>query len=214
MSKIGIIGSGVVGETLAGGFLKYGHQVMRASREPQKLEPWKTAAGVSASVGTFEQAARFGDMIVLAVKGTAAEEAVRLCGPNNLAGKPVFDTTNPIADGGPKEGVLSYFTGPNESLMERLQQLAPAAQFVKCFSSVGSPRMVNPDFGGIKPTMFICGNDASAKAKVKEVLDQFGWETEDMGGVIGARAIEPLCITWCLPGFLRNSWTHAFKVLR
>lgn len=214
MSKIGIIGSGVVGETLANGFLKYGNQVMRAAREPKKLEAWKAGAGSGASVGTFEEAARFGELIVLAVKGTAAEAAVDLCGPNNLAGKPVLDTTNPIADGGPKDGVLSYFTGPNESLMERLQKRAPAAHFVKCFSSVGSPSMVNPDFGGIKPTMFICGNDAGAKAKAKQVLDQFGWETEDMGGVIGARAIEPLCITWCLPGFLRNSWNHAFKVLR
>ena len=214
MSKVGVLGSGVVGQTLADGFLRHGHEVMRGSREPDKLASWKSGAGSKASVGTFAQATAFGEMVVLAVKGTAAEEAVTLSGINALAGKIVLDTTNPIADAPPVHGVLSYFTGPNESLMERLQKKAPAARFVKVFSSVGSAFMVNPDFGGIKPTMFICGNDAAAKAEVTRLLDRFGWETEDMGSVEGARAIEPLCILWCLPGFLRNQWTHAFKLLK
>jgi len=214
MSKVGVLGSGVVGQTLADGFLRHGHEVMRGSREPDKLASWKSGAGSKASVGTFAQATAFGEMVVLAVKGTAAEEAVTLSGINALAGKIVLDTTNPIADAPPVHGVLSYFTGPNESLMERLQKKAPAARFVKVFSSVGSAFMVNPDFGGIKPTMFICGNDAAAKAEVARLLDQFGWETEDMGSAEGARAIEPLCILWCLPGFLRNQWTHAFKLLK
>jgi len=214
MSKVGVLGSGVVGQTLADGFLRHGHEVMRGSREPDKLASWKSGAGGKASVGTFAQAAAFGEMVVLAVKGTAAEEAITLSGINQLAGKIVLDTTNPIADAPPVNGVLSYFTGPNESLMERLQKKAPAARFVKVFSSVGSAFMVNPDFGGIKPTMFICGNDADAKAEVARLLDRFGWETEDVGSVEGARAIEPLCILWCLPGFLRNQWTHAFKLLK
>lgn len=214
MTKVGVIGSGIVSETLAQGFLKHGYEVMRGSRDPEKLAKWKQGAGASARVGTFEETARFGELVVLAVKGSAAEQAVALCGPANLAGKPVLDTTNPIADAPPVQGVLSYFTGPNESLMERLQARAPEAQFVKVFSSVGAPFMVNPDFGGTKPTMFICGNAASAKQTVREILEKFGWETEDYGGAIGARAIEPLCITWCVPGLLNNRWNHAFKLLR
>jgi hypothetical protein len=211
--KIGVIGSGVVGETLAGGFLKHGHEVMRGSRDPGKLAEWKGKAGPGASTGTFAETAAFGDTVILAVKGTAAIEAVAAC-EGKLAGKVVIDTTNPIADAPPVDGILTYFTGPNESLLERLQEKYPDVKFVKAFSSVGSPGMVNPDFGGTKPTMFICGDDASAKATVSVILDVFGWEVEDLGTRRGARAIEPLCITWCAPGFLQNRWTHAFKVLK
>jgi len=214
MSKVGVLGSGAVGETLAEGFLRHGYDVMRASREPGKLAKWKSGAGAKAAVGTFADAAKFGEMVVLAVKGIAAEEAIGLCGAAALAGKPVLDTTNPIAEAPPVNGVLSYFTGPNESLMERLQAKVPAAHFVKVFSCVGNALMVNPDFGGLRPTMFICGNDAGAKGKVTRLLDQFGWETEDLGVAAAARAIEPLCILWCLPGFLRNDWAHAYKVLK
>jgi 8-hydroxy-5-deazaflavin:NADPH oxidoreductase len=214
MKRIGVIGSGVVGQVLADGFLKHGYEVMRGSRDPQKLAAWKAAAKSGARVGTFAEAAAFGELVVLAVKGTAAEEAVRQCGPEVLAGKTVLDTTNPISEAPPVNGVLSFFTGPNDSLMERLQQLAPQARFVKAFSSVGNGLMVNPDFAGTRPTMFICGNDASAKAQAGRILEQFGWDTEDVGLVEAARAIEPLCMLWCIPGFLHNDWMHAFKVLR
>lgn len=213
--KIGIIGSGVVGEALAAGFLKHGHDVMRGSREPSKLDAWKTSAGASASTGTFADTAKFGEIIVLAVKGTAAEAAVKLCGLENLKGKTILDTTNPIADAAPVNGVLQYTTSLNESLMEKLQALAPDAHFVKAFSCVGSALMVNPDFGGPKPSMFICGNHDGAKKKVSDILTAFGWETEDMGTVEAARAIEPLAILWCIPGFLHNQWTtHALRLLR
>jgi hypothetical protein len=203
-----------VGKALADGFLAHGHQVMRGSREPSKLEGWRAAAGQGASIGTFEQAAKWGDLVVLAVKGAAAESAIELCGSDNLAGKTVIDATNPIADRPPEKGVLHFFTSFDESLMERLQKKAPKARFVKAFSCVGNALMVDPDFGGIKPTMFICGNDDAAKAEVVAILDAFGWETEDMGPVEAARAIEPLCILWCIPGFARNQWSHAFKLLK
>jgi predicted dinucleotide-binding enzyme len=212
MKKVGVIGSGEVGETLADGFLKHGYEVMRASREPPKLDDWKKKAGAKASTGTLAEAANFGEVVVLAVKGTAAEEAVALCAAG-LAGKLVLDTTNPIADAPPQGGVLSFFTSLSESLLERLQRKAPEARFVKAFSSVGSALMINPKLP-TKPSMFICGNDAAAKEQARAILDQFGWETEDLGGALAARAIEPLCILWCIPGFLRNDWMHAFKVLR
>jgi 8-hydroxy-5-deazaflavin:NADPH oxidoreductase len=125
----------------------------------------------------------------------------------------VIDTTNPIAETPPANGVLSFFTDLDESLMERLQREVPDARFVKAFNSVGNARMVDPDFPGGRPTMFICGNDEAAKGTVTEVLDGFGWDVADMGAAEAARAIEPLCILWCIPGFLRNEWTHAFALL-
>lgn len=211
--KVGILGSGEVAKTLASGFLKHGHQVTLGSRNPEKLKDW-AAANTNGQTGTFATAAEFGEVIVLAVKGGAASEALTLAGGKSLAGKVVIDACNPIADAQPTNGVLPFFTSINRSLMEQLQQEFPDAHFVKAFNSVGAGFMINPQFAGGKPTMFICGTDEAAKKTVSGVLDQFGWETADMGGVESARAIEPLCMLWCLPGFLRNEWTHAFKLLK
>ncbi len=210
--KIGILGSGDVAQTLAAGFLKHGHPVMAGSRTPAKLAGW-TMQNQGLSTGTFAAAAAFGELIVLAVKGKAAASALGLAGADNLKGKTVIDATNPIEDAPPVNGVLRFFTAPNESLMEQLQREFPAAHFVKAFNSVGSGRMVNPQFKDGKPTMFICGNSQPAKKAVRGILDQFGWETADMGAVEAARAIEPLSMLWCIPGFVGNQWTHAFKLL-
>lgn len=213
MKKIAVLGSGTVGEVLANGLLKYGYEVMRGTRESSKLAEWHAKAGAYASVGSFEEAAQFGDVVVLAVKGTASEELVKSLG-SALDGKTVIDATNPIADAAPENGVLKFFTGPNDSLMERLQAAVPGAHFVKAFSCVGNPFMVNPDFGGQAPTMFICGNSAAAKQQVSTILRQFGWDIEDLGAVTAARAIEPLCMLWCIPGLTGRGWNHAFKLLR
>jgi predicted dinucleotide-binding enzyme len=126
----------------------------------------------------------------------------------------VIDATNPIADRPPTNGVLAFFTNFDESLMERLQNQFAGVRFVKAFNSVGSARMVNPSFAAGRPSMFICGNDESAKSTVAKMLDDFGWDVEDMGTAEAARAIEPLCMLWCIPGFLRNEWGHAFKLVR
>jgi predicted dinucleotide-binding enzyme len=210
--KVGILGSGDVAKVLGGGFLKHGHQVMMGTRTASKLADW-AEQNSKGSVGSFAEAARFADLVVLAVKGTTALDALRAAGAANLAGKPVIDATNPIADAPPVNGVLKFFTNHDESLMERLQHEFAEARFVKAFNSVGNSYMVNPQFKGGKPTMFICGNDEAAKQTVRGILDQFGWETADMGKAESARAIEPLCMLWCLPGFLRNEWSHAFKLL-
>ena len=211
--KVGILGSGDVAKSLAAGFLKHGHEVMLGTRDAAKLSDWP-AQHSKAQIGGFAEAAKFGALVVLAVKGTAALDVLRAAGPLNLQGKPVIDATNPIAEVPPVNGVLRFFTNFDESLMERLQREFPGARFVKAFNSVGSGFMVNPQFKEGKPTMFICGNDESAKKAVTGILDQFGWETADMGKAEAARGIEPLCILWCTPGFLRNEWTHAFKLLR
>ena len=211
--KIGVIGSGVVGVTLANGFLKHGYDVTIGSNDSGKRDALKSKTNGKAGVASFEETAKFGDTVVLAVKGTAAEAALQSAGLDNITGKTVIDTTNPIADAPPVNGVLRFFTSLDESLMERLQKLAPDAHFVKAFSCVGNALMVNPDFKGTRPTMFICGNDDRAKRDVAAIVDQFGFEVADMGTAEAARAIEPLCILWCIPGFRNNSWTHAFKLL-
>jgi len=211
--KIGILGSGEVGRALGDGFIKHRHDVMLGTRDANKLADW-AAQNTSARVGSFAEVAEFAELVVLAVSGKAASAALGLAGKENLAGKTIIDATNPIADSPPVNGVLSYFTKQNESLMEQLQQEFPEAHFVKAFNSVGSDLMVNPRLDGGRPSMFICGNDATAKKEVTEILDQFGWETLDMGAAEAARAIEPLAMLWCIPGFLRNEWTHAFKLLR
>jgi predicted dinucleotide-binding enzyme len=213
-SKVAVLGSGVVGEVLANGFLKHDYEVMRGSRDPAKLGEWKNKSGGKASTGTFEQAAAFGEIVVLSVKGGAAESILKSLPVGSITGKTIIDTTNPIADLPPTNGVLSFFTSLNDSLMERLQKIAPSANFVKAFNSVGNALMINPQLPGGKPTMFICGNNDSAKDQVQVILTQFGWEVNDMGKAEAARAIEPLCMLWCIPGFLRNDWNHAFKMLQ
>jgi predicted dinucleotide-binding enzyme len=211
--KVGILGSGVVAQALAQGFLKYGHEVTLGTRDDAKLADF-VAANAGAKIGSFADAAGWAEVVVLAVKGTAAANAIREAGPGNIAGKTVIDATNPIADAPPENGVLKFFTSLDDSLMEQLQREFPDIHFVKAFNSVGNNLMVDPQFQAGKPTMFICGNDEAAKKSVSDILDQFGWESEDMGAASAARAIEPLCILWCIPGFLNNEWNHAFKLLR
>lgn len=210
--KVGILGSGEVAKILAGGFLDLGHSVMLSSRTPAKLTEWAEGTP-NAGVGTFAEAAQFGDWLVLAINGKAATEVLRRVGAENLDGKLVIDLTNPIADVPPDHGVLKYFTSLDESLMEQLQHDFPRAHFVKAFNSVGKEYMVHPQFPDGRPTMFMCGNNEAAKHTVHEICDAFGWDTADMGGVEAARAIEPLCMLWCLPGLLRGEWGHAFKLL-
>ncbi len=213
MAKIGILGSGDVGKVLAKGFLKHGYQVAIGSDHVEKLAEFKRE-NPQVETATFEQAAQSGDITVLCVKGTVAEKIIEKV-KRHLSGKTVIDTTNPIADAPPQNGVLKFFTSLDESLMERLQKIAPDAQFVKALNSIGSGLMINPDFGdNTKPTMFICGNNDDAKKKAYQILEKFGFEIEDMGKAESARAIEPLCILWCIPGFLRNEWAHAFKLLK
>ncbi len=215
MKKVGILGSGAVAKALGEGFLKHGHKVMLGTRDAAKLAEFQSQTGGKIKVGTFAEAAKFGDIIVLAAKGHAAKEVLKMAGSRRLAGKTVLDACNPIDEKTPPaNGVLRFFTKANTSLMEGLQKSFPKANFVKCFNSVGAGLMVNPQLPGGRPTMFICGNDAAAKSATVAILDQFGWDAEDMGGAEAAGCIEQLCILWCAPGFQRNDWVHAFKLLK
>ena len=213
--KVGIIGSGIVGRVLASAFLNEGHNVMLGTRNTSKDEiiKWKDS-NAGSQAGSFEDAAKFGELLVLATAGAVIEEVVQLAGPSNFAGKTVIDTTNPIAKDAPVNGVMKFFTTLEDSLMERIQKRLPEAKLVKAFNSVGNALMYKPGFRGGPPTMFICGNNEPAKKQVAGILRAFGWETEDMGMVEAARAIAPLCILWCIPGFVHNQWSHAFKLLK
>jgi 8-hydroxy-5-deazaflavin:NADPH oxidoreductase len=214
--KIGILGSGDVGRVLGTAFITEGNEVMLGTRDVQKeaVVKW-LSQNQGAKAGSFEETAAFGELLLLATSGDITSAVVASAGIQNFKNKVVIDTTNPIDHTKPPvNGVLPYFTTTDESLMEQLQKLLPEAKLVKAFNSIGNAFMYKPDFGPQKPTMFICGNDDDAKKEVTAILDAFGWETEDMGKVEAARAIEPLCVLWCIPGFLRNQWSHAFKLLK
>lgn len=207
MKKVAVLGSGAVGITLAKGFEKHGYPVIMGTQHPEKKVDWK------GELTTFAAAAEKADILVLVVKGGVAEDVAKTIAPH-ASGKTIIDATNPIADAPPQKGVLKFFTNLDDSLMERLQRLVPQANFVKAFNSVGNALMVDPQFKDGPPTMFICGDNDQAKAEVVAILKKFGWEIEDMGPAEAARAIEPLCMLWCIPGFARNQWTHAFKLLK
>jgi hypothetical protein len=210
MARYGVIGSGDVGKALARGLARHGHDVVIGTRDPAKLAAFSKETGVA--VAPFAATAQHGGVVVLAVGGAVAVEVLRSVAPQ-VAGKVVIDTTNPIS-GPPEKGILPFFTGMDDSLLERLQVAVPAARLVKAFSCVGHALMVDPRLAGGRPTMFIAGNDAAAKREVAALLDSIGWDAEDVGGAEGARVIEPLCRLWCAPGFLRNDWAHAYRVLR
>ena len=191
MKKVGIIGSGSVGKALARGFMENGYETTIASRSEEIRNELENLFNGKVKTDTPENTARDSEIIVFAVKGAKAKEALAILNIDNLAGKVVIDTTNPIENAAPVNGVLLYSSSINKSLMEELQAMAPKARFVKAFSSVGSAHMVNPGFES-KPTMFICGEDQAAKDEVKHILEQFGWDYADMGNIEAARAIEPL----------------------
>lgn len=211
--SISILGTGAVGQTLARGFRDAGYTVAFGTGHPDKPVDWHDPSLKDLPVLSFAKAATESDLIVFCMKGKVAEAVAREVA-QSIAYKTVIDTTNPIADAPPERGVLRFFTYLDDSLMERLQRAAPQAKFVKAFNSVGALCMVKPDFGGQRPTMFICGDDEGAKKTVTEILGAFGWDAEDLGSSLSARAIEPLCMLWCIPGFQKNDWTHAFKLLR
>ncbi len=210
--KIGILGSGDVGKALGRGFVSRGHEVKIGSRDPKKLEGWVKETGAKASAGTFAEAAKFGDLVVLATLWSGTESAIGLAGKESFKGKIVIDATNPLQMN--PNGPPSLAVGHTDSGGEQVQRWLPDAKVVKCFNIVGNAHMVDPSFPGGPPDMFIAGNDADAKAKVSEICKSFGWPTIDMGGIEGARLLEPMCIAWVLYAIKNKTWNHAFKMLR
>jgi 8-hydroxy-5-deazaflavin:NADPH oxidoreductase len=209
--KVGVLGSGDVGRVLSAGFAGLGHDVRIGTRDPEKLKDWAASTGGHVSVGTFEEAAQFGDLIILATLGVATTNAIKLAGVQNFERKVVIDTTNPLdfSQGMPPR--LSI--GHDDSLGEQIQRMIPEARVVKAFNTAGNPHMVHPKFPGGPPDMFLCGNDAEAKKLVAQVCEAFGWGVIDIGGIEGSRHLEPMCLVWVLHGVLSGGWNHAFKML-
>ena len=212
--KAGILGTGDVGRALGIGLVANGHDVRIGSRDPggDKVRTMLGKIGSRASAGTFAQAATFGDIIILATLWSGTENAIRLAGPKNFEGKVVIDATNPLVFH--PEAPPSLALGHTNSGGEQGQRWLPGARVVKAFNIVGNAHMVNPQFPGGPPDMFICGNDPEAKKTVTEILKSFGWPTIDIGGIEGSRVLEPMCILWVKYGIMTGAWNHAFKLLR
>lgn len=210
--KIGMLGTGDVGKALGNAFIKLGHEVRMGAREAgnPKAAEWAKAAGPKASTGTLADAAKFGDIVVLATLG-AATEAVAKAIADACKGKLVWDAANPLEFGpaGPRLSIVG-----NDSLGERVQKAMPGANVVKCFNTVGNALMFQPKLAGGPPTMFIAGNAEAAKKQTTELLKQFGWETADVGGIDGSRYLEAMCLVWVGYAVRTGTWTHAFKLLK
>ena len=189
--RIGILGSGVVGQTLAAGYARHGHETRIGTR------------------ADFAEVATWAELCVLAVNGEHAE-AVVTSAADGLAGKVLLDATNPLDHSSGTPGLAFGF---DDSLGERVQRAVPSARVVKCYNTVGAPMMVDPDCAGGPPTMFIAGDDADAKSTTTALLAETGWETSDLGGLDASRYLEPMCIAWVRHGLRTGTWTHAFKVL-
>ncbi len=211
--RVGILGSGQVGRTLGSGFIARGDDVVMGTRDPkgEVAAAWLRRSGSRACVDTYERAAGWCELACFVPAWMAAPHVVELCGPDNLAGKVVIDVTNPLAPDSQHGPGLSV--GCTDSAGEQVQRMLPQAHVVKAFNIVGYRQMVHPQLPGGPPTMLICGNDNGAKAAVTRILDDFGWETADLGDITASRAIEPVTLAWLLYGTHYGVWDHAFKML-
>jgi predicted dinucleotide-binding enzyme len=211
--RIGVLGTGIVGQVLGAGFASHGHQVMMGSRDPKqdKVQAWVQSTGAAASAGTFAEAAAFGEVAVLATSWEGAESALALAGPEQLAGKVVIDATNPLdfSQGVPPRMAVAG----NDSAGETVQRRLPGARVVKAFNIAGNAHMVHPEFPGGPPDMFICGDDDAAKGTVTGLLKSFGWPVIDLGGIASSRYLEAMAMVWILYFFKTGTGNHAFKML-
>jgi predicted dinucleotide-binding enzyme len=212
--RIGVLGTGDVGKALGKAFITLGHEVRMGSRSAnnEKAIEWAKEMGAKASVGTFADAAEFGEVIVLATLGVANEEVLRSAGAERFHAKLLIDTTNPLdfSAGMPPRLAVSG----NDSGGEQVQRLVPGARVVKAFNTIGSPFMFRPDFPGGPPDMFIAGNDEEAKKQMTSILQDFGWGVVDVGGIEASRHLEAMCIVWVATALKTGNWNQAFKLLR
>ena len=212
--RIGILGTGDVGQALGTAFVTLSHEARMGGREAtnDKAAAWAREAGPKASAGTFADAAAFGGLVVFATLGVANEQVVKAAGPDPFAGKVVIDATNPLDFSGGMPPTLAI--AGNDSGGEQLQRLLPSAHVVKAFNTVGNALMFRPDLPGGPPDMFICGNDDDAKRQVAALLEEFGWGVIDVGGIESSRYLEAMCMVWVIAGARSGNWRQAFKMLR
>jgi 8-hydroxy-5-deazaflavin:NADPH oxidoreductase len=210
--KIGILGSGNVAQVLGSGYLAKGHEVMLGTRDASKLGEWLTNAGEKAGVGSFNDAAKFGEVVFLSVHASALDVAIELAGKDNFNGKTVIDVSNPMDF---SDGVPPKFTATiGNSLGEKVQRALPDANVVKAFNSIGVAVMTDPKFGGETATHFIAGDNDVAKTQAIKLIEEFGWDVVDLGGIEQAFFLEALASLWVNYAFKTNSWSQAFKLLK
>ena len=209
--KVGILGSSDVAKSLARGFLNEVHEVMLGSREPGKLASWVRESGKGASSGTFSEAAKFGELVVIAVHGTKSVDAIQMAGVDNFKGKVVIDSTNPLDMSSVPPKLVG---GLGSSGGELNQKALPGAFVVKAFNTVGHAHFYKPKFPGGPPDMFLCGDDAKAKEQVGRICKDFGWNSIDVGGIGLSHYLEATAMVWIITAFAGGHWSHAFKLLR
>lgn len=213
-AKIGVLGSGDVGQRLAGGFAGHGYDVMLGSRTPnsEKLQTWRKSIKGKVATGTFAEAASHGDVVLIATLGAATEALLDQIGPKPFSGKVVIDVTNPLVFS--KEGPPGLFVGTTDSLGERVQRRLPGAKVVKAFNTVPNVRMVDPKFKAGAFRMLIAGNDAGAKKRTEEILKDFGWAGAiDAGGIESARWLEALTALWVRTAMAVGDWSVVLNVV-
>ena len=211
--KIGILGTGMVGETLGTKFVQLGHQVKMGSRtaDNESAAKWAKAAGANASQGTFSDAAAFGEVAFICLKGAVFLDVAKTLGPTALAGKVLVDVSNPLEF---SDGTMTLSICNTNSLGEQVQKALPSANVVKTLNTVNCGVMVDPAKGG-NPTMFLCGNDPDAKKKVTDLLKTLGWrDIIDLGDITKSRGTETMMHIWMNLFGLFGSPHFGFKVVR
>lgn len=209
--KIAMIGAGNVGGTLGKLWTAKGHDVMFGVRDPKDpgIQDLLKSAGSKARAGGVKDAAACGEVVVLATPWPATQDAIRSAG--DLAGKIVVDCTNPLAP-----DLSGLVVGTTNSAGEEVARWARGAKVVKAFNTIGAPNFGNPKFDSEAATMFICGDDAGAKAVVGKLAAELGFDVVDAGPLLAARLLEPLAMLWIHLAFKQGLGPtgHAFKLLR
>lgn len=211
--RFAVLGSGQVGRSLGSGLVRHGHDVVMGSRDPQaeQVRAWRSDAGSRATAASHAEAAQQCEVAVLALAWSGAESALQLAGADNLAGKVVIDVTNPLGAGpqGPQ-----LVIGHTDSGGEQVQRWLPGSRVVKTWNTVNHAHMIDPRIPGGPGDMFYCGDDLDAKTFVADLLDQCGWPSIDVGGIDGARMLEPMVMLWVRYAMAHGTSDHAFKLLR
>lgn len=219
--RVGILGTGGVAQNLGAGFLAKGHAVIIGTRDPkisaQRTQPdamgtpgigsW-LKANPKATIATMAEAAKGADIVVFAVHGDKVADAVKAAGADNLAGKLVLDTTNPLefgANGAHKPKVIP------DSCLQVAQRAAPKAKFVKAFNCTPGHLMVHPKTPG-GGDQLICGDDAAAKAQATQILKEFGWGVADVGDASMAPYVEGMGLAVINQAIKRNDWGWIVKL--
>jgi len=216
--KIAVLGTGMVGDTIGSKLIELGHEVKMGSRTAgnEKAMAWVSKHKKNASEGTFEDAAKFGEIVFNCTNGMGSLEALKQAGASNLQGKVMIDISNPLDFSKGMPPSLSVCN--TSSLGEEIQKSFPEVKVVKALNTLNCSLMVNPgSLAGGDHNIFICGNDEGAKKQAKDLLEQFGWKSNaiiDLGDITAARGTEMILPIWLrLMGTL-GSPAFNFKIVR